>query len=158
TGVIGERGRGSASATGTEGQTDILTGTLGKALGGAMGGFVAAKREVVAYLRQRARPYLFSNSLAPFVAGASLEAIRISNSNEGEALRKELRANAANFRARMAEAGFSLLPGDHPIIPVMIGDALKAQKLAAKLIDNGVFVTAFSFPVVPQGAARIRTQ
>jgi glycine C-acetyltransferase len=158
TGFLGEQGRGSAAYRKVEGQIDILTGTFGKALGGAMGGFVAAKKDVVALLRQRARPYLFSNALSPAVCGASLEAIRIARSAEGDALRQQLFRNAAQFRAGMAAAGFNLIPGEHPIIPVMLGDARLAQDMAAALLDRGVFVTGFSFPVVPRGRARIRTQ
>ena len=158
TGFLGPKGRGSAAWNGVEGKIDILTGTYGKALGGAMGGFVCAKTEVVALLRQRARPYLFSNALAPAVCGASLEAIRIAGGEEGDALRKKLFENAARFRAGMAEAGFNLLPGEHPIIPVMLGDAKLAQNVAARLLEEGVYVIGFSFPVVPRGQARIRTQ
>jgi glycine C-acetyltransferase len=158
TGFLGPKGRGSAAWNGVEGKIDIVTGTYGKALGGAMGGFVCAKTEVVALLRQRARPYLFSNALAPAVCGASLEAIRIAGGEEGDALRKKLFENAARFRAGMAEAGFNLLAGEHPIIPVMLGDAKLAQDMAARLLDEGVYVIGFSFPVVPRGQARIRTQ
>lgn len=158
TGFLGPKGRGSAAWNGVEGKVDILTGTYGKALGGAMGGFVCARKEVVALLRQRARPYLFSNALAPSVCGASLEAIRIAGGEEGDKLRTKLFENAARFRAGMAEAGFKLLPGEHPIIPVMLGDAKLAQDLAARLLDEGVYVIGFSFPVVPRGQARIRTQ
>ena len=158
TGFLGDQGRGSAAYRNVEGKVDILTGTFGKALGGAMGGFVAAKKEVVALLRQRARPYLFSNALAPAVCGASLEAIRIARSAEGDRLRETLVSNAAQFRIGMSAAGFDLVPGSHPIIPVMLGDARLAQTLAADLLDKGVFVTGFSFPVVPKGQARIRTQ
>jgi glycine C-acetyltransferase len=158
TGFLGPKGRGSAAWNGVEGKVDIVTGTFGKALGGAMGGFICARAEVVALLRQRARPYLFSNALAPSVCGASLEAIRISNGEEGDALRANLFANADRFRAGMSEAGFALQPGEHPIIPVMLGDARLAQDMAARLLDQGVYVIGFSFPVVPRGQARIRTQ
>jgi len=158
TGVLGERGRGSAAHCGVEGRIDILSGTYGKSLGGAMGGFIAARQPVVDLLRQRARPYLFSNALAPSVCGAALAAIAISNSDEGDALRAKMTANAAHFRGAMSEAGFSLLPGSHPIIPVMLGDAALAQRMAARLLDEGIYVTAFSFPVVPRGQARIRVQ
>lgn len=158
TGVLGERGRGSAAHCGVEGKVDILTGTYGKALGGAMGGFVAARQPVIDLLRQRARPYLFSNALAPAICGASLAAIAISNSAEGDRLRARLAAHAQRFRGSMEAAGFRLLPGSHPIIPVMTGDAVIAQKMAARLLELGIFVTAFSFPVVPRGQARIRTQ
>src|SRR5579871_73464 len=157
-GLLGVGGRGSAEYRGVEGRIDILTGTFGKALGGAMGGFVAASREVVALLRQRARPYLFSNALAPAVCGAALKAIEIAAGAEGARLRERLQANARRFRAAMTKAGFDLLPGEHPIIPVMLGDARLAQEMAAALFDEGVFVTGFSYPVVPRGQARIRTQ
>ncbi len=158
TGVLGERGRGSAAHCGAEGRIDILSGTYGKSLGGAMGGFIAARQPVIDLLRQRARPYLFSNALAPSVCGAALAAIAISNSEEGDALRARMTANAAHFRGAMTEAGFTLLPGSHPIIPVMLGDAVLAQRMAARLLDEGIYVTAFSFPVVPRGQARIRVQ
>lgn len=158
TGLLGPRGRGTAALHGVEGRIDILTGTFGKALGGAMGGFVAARSDVVALLRQRARPYLFSNALAPSVCGASLAAIEIAQSDEGDVLRDRLSANAGRFRAGMEKAGFDLLPGEHPIIPVMIYDAARAQAFAARLLEARIFVTGFSFPVVPKGLARIRTQ
>lgn len=158
TGIIGEGGRGSGAFRGVAGKVDILTGTYGKALGGAMGGFVAARQPVIDLLRQRARPYLFSNALAPAICGASLAAIGIAASDEGDALRRHLAANAALFRARLTHAGFDLLPGEHPIIPVMLHDAAKAQRAAAELIEAGVLVAGFSFPVVPHGKARIRTQ
>jgi len=157
-GFLGPGGRGSAAYRGVEGRIDILTGTFGKALGGAMGGFVAARKPVVELLRQRARPYLFSNALAPAVCGASLEAIRIARCSEGDQLRCDLANNASQFRRGMTAAGFNLVPGEHPIIPVMLGDARLAQDLAAALLDRGIFVTGFSFPVVPKGQARIRTQ
>ena len=158
TGVLGPGGRGSAANHGVEGRIDILTGTYGKALGGAMGGFIAASRPVVALLRERARPYLFSNALAPAVCGAALEAIDIARGPEGDRLRERLFANARAFRTGMAEAGFDLLPGEHPIIPVMLGEARLAQDLARVLLEQGVLVTGFSFPVVPRGLARVRTQ
>jgi len=158
TGFLGPKGRGSAAWNGVEGRVDIVTGTFGKALGGAMGGFICARKEVVALLRQRARPYLFSNALMPAVCGASLEAIRIANGEEGDRLRAKLFENAARFRSGMEQAGFQLLQGEHPIIPVMLGDAKLAQDMAARLLDEGVYVIGFSFPVVPRGAARIRTQ
>ena len=157
-GVLGRGGRGSAAFRGVEGCIDILTGTFGKALGGAMGGFIAARKPVVDLLRQRARPYLFSNALAPAVCGASLEAIRIARSEEGDRLRATLSLNAERFRSKMAAAGFDILPGEHPIVPIMLGDARLAQELAAALLRQDVFVTGFSYPVVPKGQARIRTQ
>jgi glycine C-acetyltransferase len=123
-----------------------------------MGGFICARRNVVELLKQRARPYLFSNALAPSVCGSSLEAIRIAAGDEGDKLRAQLFANAARFRSAMSEAGFDLLPGEHPIIPVMLGDAKLAQDMAARLLELGVYVIGFSFPVVPRGQARIRTQ
>ena len=156
TGFLGPQGRGSYAHHGVD--VDFVTGTFGKALGGAMGGFICARKSVVELLKQRARPYLFSNALAPAVCGSSLEAIRIAQGAEGDALRTQLTANAARYRAAMTEAGFDLLAGEHPIIPVMLGDAKLAQTLAARLLELGVYVIGFSFPVVPRGAARIRTQ
>ncbi len=156
TGFMGPKGAGTPAHYGLTDKVDIITGTLGKALGGAMGGYVAAKREVIDLLRQRARPYLFSNTLAPAVAGASLKAIEMAK--DGDDLRTKLFDNAARFRAGMADAGFDLLPGEHPIIPVMLGDAKLAQDMAAKLLEEGIYVIGFSFPVVPRGQARIRTQ
>lgn len=156
TGFLGPHGRGSYAHHGVE--VDFVTGTFGKALGGAMGGFICARKSVVDLLKQRARPYLFSNALAPAVCGSSLEAIRIARGGEGDALRTQLTANAARYRTAMTEAGFDLLAGEHPIIPVMLGDAKLAQTLAARLLELGVYVIGFSFPVVPRGAARIRTQ
>lgn len=156
TGFLGPQGKGSYAHCGVE--VDFVSGTFGKALGGAMGGFICARSEVTALLKQRARPYLFSNALAPAVCGSSLEAIRISRGGEGDKLRAQLVENAARFRSGMAGAGFDLLPGEHPIIPVMLGDAKLAQEMAARLLDEGVYVIGFSFPVVPRGAARIRTQ
>jgi glycine C-acetyltransferase len=158
TGFLGPQGRGSAAFRAVEGRIDFLSGTFGKALGGAMGGFVCAKKDVVALLRQRARPYLFSNALAPSVCGAALEAIRIAQSAEGDALRARLVDNAARFRAGMTAAKFDLVPGEHPIVPVMLGEARLAQTMAAQLLDEGIYVIGFSFPVVPRGLARIRTQ
>ncbi|MGZ8406869.1 MAG: glycine C-acetyltransferase [Caulobacteraceae bacterium] len=161
-GFVGEHGRGTHEHCGVfdgvDNRVDIITGTLGKALGGGSGGYVAAHREIVDLLKQRARPYLFSNALAPAVCGAALEAIRIAKSAEGDERRERIFANAKRFRAGMAQAGFTLLPGEHPIIPVMLGDAKVAQRMAAELLDEGVYVTGFSFPVVAKGQARIRTQ
>ena len=156
TGFLGPQGRGSFAHHGVK--VDFVTGTFGKALGGAMGGFICATTPVVQLLKQRARPYLFSNALSPAVCGSSLEAIRIAGGPEGDALRAQLFANAARFRAAMAEAGFKLLEGQHPIIPVMLGDAKLAQDMAARMLELGVYVIGFSFPVVPRGQARIRTQ
>ena len=156
TGFLGPQGRGSYAHHGVK--VDFVTGTFGKALGGAMGGFICATAPVVQLLKQRARPYLFSNALSPAVCGSSLEAIRIAGGAEGDQLREQLFANAARFRAAMADAGFTLLEGQHPIIPVMLGDAKLAQDMAARLLELGVYVIGFSFPVVPRGQARIRTQ
>jgi len=156
TGFLGPGGRGSAAFCGVEGQVDILTGTLGKALGGAMGGFTCAGQSVVDMLRQRSRPYLFSNSLAPSLVGASLTAIDLAM--KGDDLRTRIFANAKRFRDGMTAAGFTLPDGEHPIIPVMLGDAKIAQEMAAKLLDEGIYVIGFFFPVVPKGQARIRVQ
>jgi glycine C-acetyltransferase len=156
TGFMGEQGRGTASQCGVQGGVDILTGTLGKALGGAMGGFTCARQEVIDILRQRSRPYLFSNSLAPNLVGASLKAIEMAK--DGDDLRTRLFDNAKRFRDGMAKAGFDLLPGEHPIIPVMLHDAKLAQEMSSRLLDEGIYVIGFFFPVVPKGLARIRTQ
>jgi glycine C-acetyltransferase len=156
TGFIGARGRGSQELRGVIGRIDILTGTFGKALGGASGGYVAARREIVGWLRQRSRPYLFSNSIAPPVAAATLQVLDLLESS-GE-LRKRLHANARYFRGQMQGLGFDLIPGEHPIIPVMLGDAPRAVDLAERVQAQGVYVVAFAFPVVPHGKARIRTQ
>jgi glycine C-acetyltransferase len=156
TGFLGARGRGSHELRGVMDRIDILTGTLGKALGGASGGFVAARREIVGWLRQRSRPYLFSNSIAPPVVAATLRVLDLIESSP--ALRVRLHANARYFRAGMQALGFDLLPGEHPIIPIMLGDALVAVRLAERMQADGVFVVAFAFPVVPHGKARIRTQ
>jgi glycine C-acetyltransferase len=156
TGFIGARGRGSHELRGVMDRVDIMTGTLGKALGGASGGYVAARREIVGWLRQRSRPYLFSNSIAPPVAAATL---RVLDLLEGPTeLRERLHSNARYFRDGMRALGFELLPGEHPIIPVMLGDAPLAVRLAQRLQSEGVYVVAFAFPVVPHGKARIRTQ
>jgi glycine C-acetyltransferase len=155
-GFVGVHGRGTHEHHGVMGRVDILTGTLGKALGGASGGYVASRQEVIDLLRQRSRPYLFSNSVAPAVVAASLRVLELIGASDD--LRAQLRANAAHFRSGMAALGFDLLPGEHPIIPVMLGDARRAVDLAAGLLEEGVYVTAFSFPVVPRGQARIRTQ
>jgi len=156
TGFLGDGGRGTAAFCGVEGEIDVLTGTLGKALGGAMGGFTCAKQSVVDMLRQRSRPYLFSNSLAPSLVGASLKAIDLAK--EGDDMRRQIFANAKQFRDGMTKAGFTIPDGEHPIIPVMLGDAVIAQEMAAKLLDEGIYVIGFFFPVVPKGQARIRTQ
>ena len=156
TGFLGPQGRGSFAHHGVK--VDFVTGTFGKALGGAMGGFICASKPVVELLKQRARPYLFSNALAPAVCGSSLEAIRIAQGEEGDRLRTRLSANAHRYRTAMTDAGFTLLQGEHPIIPVMLGDAKLAQDIAARMLELGVYVIGFSFPVVPRGQARIRTQ
>lgn len=157
-GLIGAGGKGTPELAGVSERVDIYTGTFGKALGGAAGGYVSGRKEIVEILRQKARPYLFSNSLAPAVVVGSLEAIKIARSGEGVKLREKLHANAKRFRIGMAEAGFTLLEGEHPIIPVMLGDAVVAANLAKAMFNNGVYVTAFSFPVVPKEKARIRVQ
>jgi glycine C-acetyltransferase len=155
-GFMGATGRGTPEHCGVAGRIDILTGTLGKALGGGMGGYICARQEVVDLLRQRARPYLFSNALAPGLVGASLKVFDMLE--EGNPFRERLTANAARFRAGMAALGFQLRAGEHPIIPVMLGDARLAQQMASDLLAEGIYVTGFSYPVVPRGEARIRTQ
>ena len=155
-GFMGANGRGTAEHLGVEGRIDIVTGTLGKALGGGMGGYICARQEVIDLLRQRARPYLFSNALAPGLVGASRKVLELLSGSSDR--RTKLFENAARFRAGMAAAGFTLNPGEHPIIPVMLGDAKLAQAMAARLLDEGIYVTGFFFPVVPRGQARIRTQ
>ena len=156
TGFLGARGRGSHELRGVLGRIDILTGTLGKALGGASGGYVAARREIVGWLRQRSRPYLFSNSIAPPVAAAT---IKVLDMLEGSTdLRERLHGNARFFRERMQRLGFDLVPGEHPIIPIMLGDAPLAAEFAERVQAGGAYVVAFAFPVVPHGKARIRTQ
>jgi glycine C-acetyltransferase len=156
TGFMGATGRGTPEHCGVGARVDILTGTLGKALGGGSGGYVAARREVVEWLRQRSRPYLFSNSIPPVVAAASLAVLELLDSSPG--LRTQLLDNTRAFRAGLAAAGFDLKPGEHPIIPVMLGDAALASRMADALLERGVYVIGFSYPVVPKGQARIRTQ
>jgi glycine C-acetyltransferase len=155
-GFIGEQGRGTHEHHGVMGRVDIITGTLGKALGGASGGYISASKEVIGWLRQKSRPYLFSNTLAPSIAAASLKVLAMLK--EGDGLRAQLRANALHFRSEMTALGFNLLPGEHPIIPVMFFEAPLAQAFASALLEEGVYVTGFFFPVVPKGQARIRTQ
>ncbi len=155
-GFVGESGGGTPEYCGVVGRVDIITGTLGKAMGGASGGYTAARKEIVAWLRQRSRPYLFSNSLAPMIAAASLTALDLlRSSNE---LRAKVRSNSERFRSGMEAAGFTLAGADHPIIPVMLGDAKVASTMADRLLDEGIYVIGFSFPVVPRDQARIRTQ
>lgn len=157
-GFVGEAGRGTPELCGVEGRVDILTGTLGKALGGASGGYTAGPREIVELLRQRSRPYLFSNTLAPSIAAASLSVLELLRGDEGALLRRRVRDNGELFRREMSALGFALVPGAHPIIPVMLGDAALATRLAEALLDDGIYVIGFSYPVVPKGKARIRTQ
>ena len=157
-GFVGASGRGTPEFCGVEGRVDIITGTLGKALGGASGGYTAGRREIVDLLRQRSRPYLFSNTLAPCIAAASLEVLALLRSDEGAQLRQRVRANGERFRGAMSALGFTLVPGQHPIIPVMLGDAGLATRMADTLLEEGIYVIGFSFPVVPRGKARIRTQ
>jgi glycine C-acetyltransferase len=154
TGFIGPQGRGTPHRAGVK--VDILTGTLGKALGGSAGGYIAASQPIVDLMRQRARPYLFSNALPPPIVAAGIKAIDMAE--QGDDLRARLSDNAQRFRAGMSKAGFNLLPGEHPIIPVMLGEAKLAQDMASKLYEKGIYVTGFFFPVVPKGQARIRTQ
>ncbi len=155
-GFVGEHGRGTHELFGVMDKVDIITGTLGKALGGAAGGFTSGRKEVIAWLRQRSRPYLFSNTLAPVIAATSVQVIKMLESS-GE-LRERLQRNSEHFRREMTALGFELLPGSHPIIPVMLGDASLATAMADRLLAHGVYVIGFSFPVVPRGKARIRTQ
>jgi len=157
-GFIGAHGRGTPEHCGVAKRVDIITGTLGKALGGASGGYIAAKQEVVDLLRQRSRPYLFSNTLTPSIAAASLAVLELIASDEGAQLRRRVRENGAQFRRDMSALGFTLVPGEHPIIPVMLGDAQVATQMADALLHEGVYVIGFSYPVVPKGRARIRTQ
>jgi glycine C-acetyltransferase len=156
TGFLGATGRGTHEYRDVVGRLDIITGTLGKALGGASGGFTSGRKEIVAWLRQRSRPYLFSNSVAPAIAATSIAVLDLLEANDE--LRTQLHRNARQFREGMSAAGFDLQPGEHPIIPVMLGDAVLASKMADKLLDHGVYVIGFSFPVVPEGQALIRTQ
>ena len=157
-GFIGENGRGTPEHCGVADRIDIYTGTLGKALGGASGGYVSARHELVSLLRQRSRPYLFSNSLAPAIAAATIKVFELLQSAEGATLRQRVRENAARFRQQMTALGFKLVPGQHPIVPVMLGDAQLASRMADQLLHEGIYVIGFSFPVVPKGQARIRTQ
>ncbi|MHA4736596.1 glycine C-acetyltransferase [Dyadobacter sp. MSC1_007] len=155
-GFMGKTGRGTHEFRNVMGRIDIITGTYGKALGGASGGFTAAKKEIVEILRQRSRPYLFSNTLAPSIVGASIKVLELLTSST--ALRDKLENNTRYFRQAMTEAGFDILPGEHPIVPIMLYDAKLAQEFAAKLLEEGIYVIGFFYPVVPQGKARIRVQ
>jgi len=155
-GFLGKRGRGTHEYRDVMGRIDIITGTLGKALGGASGGYTSGRKEVVGWLRQRSRPYLFSNSVAPMIAATSIAVLDLLERDNS--LQQQLHENAAHFRSKMTERGFDLKPGEHPIIPVMLGDAKLATTMADKLLERGVYVIGFSFPVVPKGQARIRTQ
>jgi glycine C-acetyltransferase len=157
-GFVGAGGRGTPEHCGVAHRVDILTGTLGKALGGASGGYTAGRKDIIALLRQRSRPYLFSNTLAPSITAATLAVLELLSSKEGEALRQRVRENGERFRRAMTALGFSLVPGTHPIIPVMLGDAALATRMADALLAEGVYVIGFSYPVVPKGKARIRTQ
>lgn len=155
-GFMGKRGRGTPEHCGVEGRIDILTGTLGKALGGSSGGYISGRKELISWLRQRSRPYLFSNTLAPSIAAATLKVLELVE--KGDKLRETLRKNTSLFREQMVKAGFSILPGTHPIVPVMLGDAKLAQQFAAGLLEKGIYAVGFFYPVVPEGKARIRVQ
>jgi glycine C-acetyltransferase len=155
-GFVGKRGRGTHEHCDVMGRVDVITGTLGKALGGASGGYTSGRKEIIELLRQRSRPYLFSNSLAPSIVGASLKTLELLSKNTE--LRDKLEANTKFFRDAMSGSGFTILPGTHPIVPIMFGDAVVASRVAEALLARGVYVIAFSYPVVPQGKARIRTQ
>lgn len=155
-GFLGKTGRGTHEYRGVMGKVDIITGTLGKALGGASGGFTSGRKEVIDMLRQRSRPYLFSNTLAPSIVGASIAVLDMLS--ETTELRDKLERNTIYFRKKMTEAGFDIKPGDHPIVPIMLYDAVMAQNMAARLLDEGIYVIGFFFPVVPKGQARIRVQ
>lgn len=156
TGFLGKKGRGSVEYCGVLGRVDILTGTFGKALGGASGGYTSGRKEIINWLRQRSRPYLFSNTLAPCLVAGAAKALEIAD--KGDHLRETLQHNSHYFRQKMNKLGFNLVPGEHPIIPVMLGDALLAQQFAEKMLNHGIYVVGFAYPVVPQGKARIRTQ
>jgi glycine C-acetyltransferase len=155
-GFLGKTGRGTHEYRGVMGKIDIITGTLGKALGGASGGFTSGRKEVIEILRQKSRPYLFSNTLAPSIVGASI--VVLDMLTETTELRDKLEFNTKYFRSKMTEAGFDIKPGDHPIIPIMLYDAVLAQNFAARLLEEGIYVIGFFFPVVPKGQARIRVQ
>ena len=156
TGVLGKAGRGTLDHCGVTDQVDLITSTLGKTLGGASGGFTSGRAEIIELLRQKSRPYLFSNSLPPVITAAALQALKLTA--QGEALRTTLRQNAAFFRSQLTALGFTIVPGDHPIIPVMLGEATLATRMADRLLQEGIYVIGFSYPVVPKGQARIRVQ
>jgi glycine C-acetyltransferase len=155
-GFMGKHGKGTHEHCGVVGRVDIITGTFGKALGGASGGYTSGRKEIVELLRQRSRPYLFSNTLAPAIAASSLKVIEMLSASTK--LRDKLESNTKYFRGKMSTLGFDIVPGAHPIVPIMLGDAVLAQKMASMLLDNGIYVIGFSYPVVPKGKARIRTQ
>ena len=155
-GFIGDNGRGTPELCGVEGRVDILTGTLGKALGGASGGYTSGRKELITWLRQRSRPYLFSNTLAPMIAAASIAALDLLE--KSDELRIKLKKNTRYFRKEMERLGFDLVPGEHPIVPIMLGDARLASEMAGRMLEEGIYVISFSYPVVPKGKARIRTQ
>jgi glycine C-acetyltransferase len=155
-GFMGKTGRGTHEYNGVMGRVDVITGTLGKALGGASGGYTSGRKEIIDLLRQRSRPYLFSNTVAPSIVAASIKVIDVLS--ESSHLRDKLMENTKYFREEMGKLGFDILPGTHPIVPVMLGDAVLAQKMAARLLEKGIYVIGFSFPVVPKGKARIRVQ
>jgi glycine C-acetyltransferase len=155
-GFMGKRGRGTHEHHNVMGRVDVITGTLGKALGGASGGYTSGRKEIIEFLRQRSRPYLFSNTVAPSIVAGSIKAIELLS--EATELRDKLEANTKFFRQEMAKLGFNILPGEHPIVPIMLGDAALATRVADAMLAKGVYVIGFSYPVVPQGKARIRTQ
>ena len=155
-GFLGPNGHGTPEYCGVEGRIDVLTGTLGKALGGGSGGYTSGRSEIVQFLRQRSRPYLFSNSLPPPIVAASLAALEVLG--ESAELRQRLMANTRWFRQQMSQAGFHIVPGVHPIVPIMLGDEVLAGRMAERLLEKGIYAIGFSYPVVPQGKARIRTQ
>jgi len=155
-GFMGKHGKGTHEHCGVVGRVDIITGTFGKALGGASGGYTSGRKEIVELLRQRSRPYLFSNTLAPAIAASSLKVIEMLSASTK--LRDKLESNTKYFRGKMSTLGFDIVPGTHPIVPIMLGDAVLAQKMASMLLDRGIYVIGFSYPVVPKGKARIRTQ
>jgi len=155
-GFVGKTGRGVTEYFGVMGQVDLITGTLGKALGGAIGGFTTGRREIIELLRQRSRPYLFSNSLPPMVVGAAIAVFDLLS--ETTELRDRLEQNTRYFRQRMSQAGFDIKPGDHPIVPIMLYDAVLAHRFADRMLQEGIYVVGFSYPVVPRGQARIRVQ